>query len=96
MNNKDRAKAALKELVDKYKRNRSDVIDKSKNYNESEVRREYIDPLLEIFGWDIQNKAGKNLSEVDVVTDDSLAPAKEDELIHSRPDYQLRATKPQN
>ncbi|MCR4913188.1 MAG: Eco57I restriction-modification methylase domain-containing protein [Lactobacillus sp.] len=90
MNNKDRAKAALKELVDKYKRNRSDVIDKSKNYNESEVRREYIDPLLEIFGWDIQNKAGKNLSEVDVVTEDSLAPAKEDELIHSRPDYQLR------
>ncbi|WGO87050.1 Eco57I restriction-modification methylase domain-containing protein [Lactobacillus kefiranofaciens] len=88
---KQEVKRALEDLVDKYVINRTDLIDKKKNYNESEARREYIDPFLEIFGWDIQNKAGKSLSEADVVTEDPLSRNKDEEtFIHSRPDYELR------
>ncbi len=85
------AKIKLKELIDRYQINRSDLIDKRKNYNESEVRREYIDSFLKIFGWDTQNEAGKSLSEADVVTEDRLTTETDDDgFLHSKPDYELR------
>ncbi|MDB6270866.1 type I restriction enzyme HsdR N-terminal domain-containing protein, partial [Lactobacillus amylovorus] len=88
---KDSAKIKLKELVDRYQINRADLIDKKKNYNESEVRREYIDLFLKYFGWDIQNEAGKSLYEADVVTEDRLTTEKKDnDFLHSKPDYELR------
>lgn len=49
----------LKELVIKYRNNRSYYHDTKNAYNETECRDEYISPLLECFGWDVQNKKGK-------------------------------------
>ncbi len=31
---------------------------KSPNYNETQVRREFVDPLFKALGWDIDNEQG--------------------------------------
>ena len=53
------AKNNLKELINRFKNN-------YEFYNESECRLEFIDGLLKVFGWDVQNSNGKspNLKEV--------------------------------
>lgn len=82
---KDVAKKQLKELVEKYSSNREIITDAKNKYNEANARREYIDPFLEILGWDLQNKAGKNLSESDVIVENYLG-----EGTANRADYSLR------
>ena len=58
------AKNNLKELINRFKNN-YEFCNNSK-YNESECRLEFIDGLLKVFGWDVQNSNGKspNLKEV--------------------------------
>ena len=55
--NKEEAKIKLQTIVDRYSENHNHYI--SSNYNESECRLEFIDKLLEYFGWDVQNNSGK-------------------------------------
>ena len=83
MLNKNKAKTQLQTLITKYEQNRSTILNKKNTYTEADARREYIDPFLEIFGWDIQNKKGKSLTESDVLTENKLN--KKD-----KPDYLLR------
>ncbi len=56
MLNKITAKKKLENLIEKYQNNRAEIRNKANKYTEADARREYIDPFLEIFGWDIQNK----------------------------------------
>ena len=62
--------AELIELVERFERNIEAY--KSGQYNEAQVRREYIDPLFELLGWDIQNKQGYAEAYKDVIHEDSL------------------------
>ena len=50
----------LKNLVIQFKKNRDYYHDAKNAYNEQSCRDEYISPLLECFGWDVQNAAGKD------------------------------------
>ncbi|MCX6842818.1 MAG: type I restriction enzyme HsdR N-terminal domain-containing protein [candidate division WOR-3 bacterium] len=54
---------AVKRLVDHFDQNRDAYL--SGSYNEAQLRREFIDPLFETLGWDIDNKQG--LSETSVI-----------------------------
>ncbi len=72
----------LKELVIKYRNNRSYYHDTKNAYNETECRDEYISPLLECFGWDVQNKKGK-LPQYKEVIVERFSNSSE------RPDYTL-------
>ncbi|MBE0517247.1 MAG: hypothetical protein IBX41_07670, partial [Methanophagales archaeon] len=51
---KEEAKQTVKELVERFRYN-LDVYKKS-TYNETQVRREFIDPFFEALGWDVSNK----------------------------------------
>jgi predicted type IV restriction endonuclease len=51
---KDDAKRKVKELAGRFRYN-LDVYKKS-TYNETQVRREFIDPFFEALGWDVGNK----------------------------------------
>ena len=82
---KDTAKKKLKKLIEKYDLNREIIIDPKNKYNEANARREYIDPFLEILGWDLQNKAGKSLSESDVIVENYLGKG-----VANKADYSLR------
>jgi len=45
---------------------------KSGGYGETEVRREFIDPLFKTLGWDVDNNAGHAEAYRDVVHEDAV------------------------
>ena len=72
----------LKELIIKYRENREFYCDSKNAYNETECRDEYISPLLQCFGWDVQNEKGK-LPQYKEVVVERFSNSSE------RPDYTL-------
>ena len=53
---REQAKIKIKDLVERFRSN-LDVYKKT-SYNETQLRREYLDPLFDALGWDVANKAG--------------------------------------
>ena len=45
---------------------------KSSSYNETQVRREFVDPFFKLLGWDVDNTAGYAEAFKEVVHEDSL------------------------
>ena len=62
--------AAIGDLVERFERN----IDayRGGNYNETLVRREFIDPMFAALGWDIDNRAGYAEAYKDVIHEDAI------------------------
>jgi hypothetical protein len=60
---------AVKRLVDHFDQNRDAYL--SGSYNESQLRREFIDPLFEALGWDVENRQGSAMPSRDVIFEDS-------------------------
>jgi hypothetical protein len=67
---KDQAKEKVKKLARRFRYN-LDVYKKS-TYNETQVRREFIDPFFEALGWDVSNKQGHAEQYKDVVHEDAI------------------------
>ena len=44
----------------------------SQQYNETQLRREFIDPFFEELGWDVTNKAGYAQAYKDVIHEDAI------------------------
>lgn len=79
-------KKAIHDLVCKYELNREFY--RSEQYNETMLRRDFLDPLFVILGWDIENKKGAPMYEREVILEESL---KNGHSSHSkRPDYTFR------
>ncbi len=82
----DLIKQRIHELVQKYERNRDYY--RTSQFNETQVRNEFLDPLFEILGWDIRNKLGKSTNEREVLLEEAL---KANASTHSKkPDYTFR------
>src|SRR4051812_41367251 len=64
------APAKLIELVERFKRDRESYL--SSHYNETQLRREFVDPLFEALGWDVDNTGGFAEAYKDVVHEDSI------------------------
>ena len=45
---------------------------RSGQYNETQIRREFIDPLFEQLGWDVANKQGYAEAYKDVIHEDAI------------------------
>jgi len=58
------------ELVETFGRNIEAY--RSQQYNEAQLRREFIDPFFEELGWDITNKAGYSQAYKDVIHEDAI------------------------
>ncbi len=58
------------ELAELFARNREAY--RSGRYNETQVRREFIDPLFEALGWDVQNTRGYAAAYKVVVHEDAI------------------------
>lgn len=79
-------KNTIHALVEKYESNRNFY--RTLNFNETQVRNEFLDPLFEVLGWDIRNMSGKKTNEREVLLEESL---KADAATHSKkPDYTFR------
>ncbi|MDO8586336.1 MAG: N-6 DNA methylase [Armatimonadota bacterium] len=62
----------LLELVDRFERNKESYTSPSSTYNETQVRREFIDPLFRLLGWDVDNTQGYAEAYKDVIHEDAI------------------------
>lgn len=62
----------------------------SASYKESQLRNDFLNPLLKTLGWDVDNEAGKSQYLRDVVQEEELAVEEDDSLKMKNPDYTLR------
>lgn len=83
----EQAKVALTKLVDLFQINRNSLENPKDGYTETEARVEYIDRLLAIFGWDINNEQGLPQSQKEVALERTK---NELDVKLGRPDYRLR------
>jgi type I restriction-modification system DNA methylase subunit len=60
----------LTELMERFENNREAYT--SARYNEAQTRREFIDPLFRLLGWDMDNTSGYAEAYKDVLHEDSL------------------------
>lgn len=73
-------------LVEKYKADRGTYL--TERYNEAQVRNDFLDPLFELLGWDIKNKAGKTTNEREVILEEPLKTGDSENT--KKPDYTFR------
>ena len=64
------APQAIVELVERFDRNVESY--RSGQYNETQLRREFIDPFFKILGWDVDNEKGYAEAYKDVVHEDAI------------------------
>jgi len=76
----------IQELVEKYRSDRVSCL--KTTYNETQVRNDFIDPLLKCLGWDVDNNKGKTQFLRDVIQEEYIEV--EDETTKKNPDYTLR------
>jgi len=72
------------DLISRFARHRDEYL--AGRYDETEVRREHIDPLFKTLGWDIDNAQGFAESYKDVIHEDALKT----EGATKAPDYCFR------
>jgi type I restriction-modification system DNA methylase subunit len=60
----------IRELVDRFKRQREAY--RSPQYNETQLRREFLDPFFKTLGWDIDNEQGYAEAYKDVIHEDTI------------------------
>ena len=83
---KDKARVSIAKLVERFATNENDYL--QSGYNETQVRTEFITPLLEAFGWDVNNRKNQSLAYREVIQEANVNV--EEERLSKRPDYELR------
>ena len=78
------APQTIVELVERF--DRYHEVYRSGRYNETQAGREFIDPLFELFGWDINNKHGYAEAYKDVIHEDAIKIGG----VTKAPDYSFR------
>jgi len=78
------APESMRELVRRFEENLDSH--RSSKYNETQLRREFLDPFFEALGWDLTNKNGYAEAYKEVIHEDSL----EVEGATKAPDYSFR------
>ena len=64
------APESVRQLVKRFEENIDSY--RSSRYNETQLRREFLDLLFEELGWDVLNKAGYAKAYKDVIHEDAL------------------------
>ena len=78
---------APKEIVDLVERFENNLDSyKSGHYNETQVRREFVDPFFKALGWDIDNEQGFAEAYKDVIHEDAIKVGTSTKA----PDYSFR------
>ena len=76
----------IQKLVEKYEADRNMYL--TDRYNETQVRSDFLDPLFELLGWDIKNKAGRPTNEREVILEEPLKAGASENT--KKPDYTFR------
>src|SRR5216117_1088357 len=62
--------AEIRELTERFERNKDAY--RSPQYNETQLRREFLDPFFKALGWDIDNEQGYAEAYKDVIHEDAI------------------------
>lgn len=76
----------VEKLVKTYKTNRDHYL--SSDYNETQLRTDFLNPFFEALGWDIKNISGKPTNEREVLLEESLKENVASNV--KKPDYTFR------
>ena len=60
----------IPELVERFERQRQAY--RSEHFNETQLRREFLDPFWEALGWDVDNRRGYAEAYKDVIHEDAI------------------------
>jgi type I restriction-modification system DNA methylase subunit len=60
----------IADLIERFDRNRESYL--SGQYNETQLRREFLDPFFSALGWDVENKQGYAEAYKEVIHEDAL------------------------
>jgi hypothetical protein len=60
----------IRELIERFKFNEASY--RAQAYNETQLRREFLDPFFEELGWDVNNKQGYAEAYKDVIHEDAI------------------------
>lgn len=74
----------IAELVDRFDRYQDTY--KSHQYNEAQVRQEFVDPFFKALGWDLDNARGFAEAYKVVIHEDTIKVGQS----HKAPDYSFR------
>src|SRR5690625_2743602 len=88
--NRETARTALKELVKRYERERDVFIKPGSTYNEARLRSDFLDALIQILGWDVNNREALPQPLRDVVVESSIAVQDDETMREKSPDYEFR------
>jgi len=80
--------AETRRLVERFRENREAYL--SREYNETQLRREFLDPFFKALGWDVDNEQGYAEAYKDVVHEDAIKI----ERGTKAPDYAFRIAVP--
>lgn len=83
---KEEGLSQLTELVRSFNNNRKTFT--STNYNETQLRNDFLNPFLKSFGWDVDNINSKDQFIREVIQEEPIRV--EDETSKKNPDYTLR------
>ena len=83
---KQKTMTAIEKLIRKYESDRNIYL--TDHYNETQVRSDFLDPLFELLGWDIKNKAGRSTNEREVILEEPLKAGASENT--KKPDYTFR------
>jgi adenine-specific DNA-methyltransferase len=86
MTNKEKGLKKIQDLVVRFKEHQ--VIYKKIDYNETQTRRDFIDPFFKALGWDIDNEQGLPESYREVIHEDKIKVSGGTKA----PDYSFRLT----
>jgi REP element-mobilizing transposase RayT len=78
--------SVIRDLVERFERNRDSYV--SSSYNETQLRREFLDPFFTALGWDVDNQAGLPERYKEVIHEDSIRVTESES--HKAPDYCFR------
>ena len=78
----------VKALVNAFRRNEQAYTRAGSSYNETQVRTDFISPLLEAFGWDVYNTQRQPLDLREVFEEATVEVG--EERLSKKPDYELR------
>ncbi|MHB1002454.1 MAG: type I restriction endonuclease, partial [Thermoleophilia bacterium] len=66
----EEARAQVERLVERFRENIKSY--RNSSYNETQTRREFIDPFFKALGWDVDNEAGYAEAYKDVIHEDAV------------------------
>ncbi len=81
---------AIQVLVNRFSQNRDAYIRADSDYNETQLRTDFLNPFLATLGWDVFNEKQAPQYLREVVHEDIVEVADDGEIFTKKPDYALR------